>query len=175
MKESLRLAQARLDRGSPSINWVRPEAMHLTLKFLGEVDERLIDALGNGLENAASGTGPFNLTVEGVGAFPNQRRPRVIWAGIGASAELTELKERIEQSINALGFEPEEREFSPHLTLCRIKTPEDSMLMGSVLSEENPPLKTEFTVSSVVLFKSVLRPKGAEYTAMREAFLQARQ
>ncbi|MBE7413930.1 MAG: RNA 2',3'-cyclic phosphodiesterase [Deltaproteobacteria bacterium] len=175
VKEALRLAQAELDRGSRSINWARPESMHLTLKFLGETDERLLDALGAGLENAASGIGPFKLTVEGVDAFPNRRRPRVIWAGIGESAELTALKQRVEENVNRLGFEPEEREFSPHLTLCRIKTPEDSMLMGSALSEASPSLKTEFTVFSVVLFKSVLRPKGAEYTAMVEAFLKARR
>lgn len=173
VKEALRSVQALLDLGSRSINWARPESMHLTLKFLGETDERLIDTLGAGLESAASGIGPFKLTVEGVGAFPNKRRPRVIWAGIGESAELTELKQRVEDNVIPLGFEPEEREFSPHLTLCRIKTPEDSMLMGSALSEASPPLKTEFTVYSVVLFKSVLRPKGAEYTAMKEAFLKA--
>ncbi len=173
VKEALRLAQAQLDRGSVSINWARPESMHLTLRFLGEVDESLTDALGVGIESAASGIGPFRLAVEGVGAFPNRRRPRVIWAGIGESEVLTGLQRRVEENVEALGFAPEDRPFSPHLTLCRIKTPEDSMLMGGVLAGPDPPLKAEFTVSSVVLFKSVLRPKGAEYTVMREALLAA--
>ncbi|HEY4707008.1 MAG TPA: RNA 2',3'-cyclic phosphodiesterase [Thermodesulfobacteriota bacterium] len=172
VKERLRSVQAQLDRGPAAISWTRPESIHLTLKFLGEVDDNRIDEIGSALEKAAAGVAPLSLVVEGVGGFPTRKYPRVIWAGIRENAELKKLQLQVEEAISSLGFEPEDRAFSPHLTLCRIKSTADGRKMGGLLAEVQPELKAGFDVSSVVLFKSVLKPAGAEYTALKEIILK---
>lgn len=164
--------QALLDRGPGGASWVRPDSIHLTLKFLGEVADNRIDEIGSALERAAEGAAPFSLAVEGVGGFPNPKYPRVVWAGIKESTELKKLQLQVEAAMVELGFEPDGRAFSPHLTLCRIKSAADSREMGRLLSEVKPELKAVFEVSSVVLFKSVLKPAGAEYTALKEIILK---
>lgn len=172
VKEALRAVQSALDKGFRSASWVRPEAIHLTLKFLGEVEEGRADELGSELENAASGVPPLDLTVEGVGGFPDPVCPRVIWAGINEDKGLLDLQRRVEGRMGFLGFETEGRPFTPHLTLCRIKSREDGRALGGLLAGLKPRVRAEFSVFSVVLFKSVLRPTGAEYTAVKEAALK---
>ncbi|MBI2400995.1 MAG: RNA 2',3'-cyclic phosphodiesterase [Deltaproteobacteria bacterium] len=125
------------------------------------------------LEKAAQGIGPFNLELEGVGAFPNARAPRVIWAGIKKSSELEKLQKNVEERLSSIGFEPEDRPFTPHLTLCRIKSAEDGRALGKLLSEARPEANAAFAVSSFAFIKSVLKPFGAEYTPIREFALTA--
>ncbi|OGP17339.1 MAG: 2'-5' RNA ligase [Deltaproteobacteria bacterium GWC2_55_46] len=172
VKEALRAVQESLDRGFKSVGWVRPEAVHLTLKFLGEVDDKRLEELGSALQEAASGIPPFSLTVEGVGGFPNQKSPRVIWAGIKENESFAKLQRQVEEHLNAIGFEREERPFTPHLTLCRIKSIGDGKALGRLLADIKPQIKADFRVSSVILFKSELKKTGAEYTAMKEAALK---
>ncbi len=142
------------------------------MKFLGEVAEDRIEEIGRALEKAAAGVAPFSLVVEGVGGFPNPKYPRVVWAGIRESAELKKLQLQVEDAMDGLGFPPEGRAFSPHLTLCRIKSTAEGRSMGRLLSEVRPEIKAAFDVSSVVLFRSVLKPAGAEYTSLKEIQLQ---
>jgi 2'-5' RNA ligase len=125
------------------------------------------------LEKAAAGIGPFNLELESVGAFPNARAPRVIWAGIKENPELARLQRNIEKSLSGVGFEPEDRPFTPHLTLCRIKSAQDGRALGKLLGEVKPEAKAAFPVSSFAFIKSVLKPSGAEYTPIREFALTA--
>lgn len=129
--------------------------------------------MASGLVKAAQGIGPFNLELEGVGAFPNGRAPRVIWVGIKKSAELERLQQNVEKCLVSIGFEAEDRPFTPHLTLCRIKSAEDGRALGKLLSEARVEAKTAFTVSSFAFIKSVLKPFGAEYTPIREFALTA--
>lgn len=169
----MRAIQTGLDRGFHGVSWVKPESIHLTLKFLGETDDGKVQAVAIELEKAARGIGPFNLELEGVGAFPNGRAPRVIWAGIKENPELARLQQNVEKSLTAIGFEPEDRPFTPHLTLCRIKSAEDGRALGKLLSEARPEAKAAFAVSSFAFIKSVLKPSGAEYTPIREYSLTA--
>ena len=136
--------------------------------------EDRIDEIGRALEKAAAGVEPFSLVIEGVGGFPTPKYPRVVWAGIIDNAGLSRLQRQVEEAMNGLGFEPEGRAFSPHLTLCRTKSTAEGRSMGRLLSEVRPELKAAFDVSSVVLFKSVLKPAGAEYTALKEILLRGR-
>lgn len=172
VKEQLKAAQALLNRNFRAVSWARPESIHLTLKFLGEIDDTRTVEVGAALEEAARGVNPFSLTVEGVGGFPTPAHPRVIWAGINENPELSRLQDNIEKGLSHIGFETEERPFSPHLTLCRIKSPADSRGLSRLLAEVKPQIKAEFGVSSFTLFKSVLHAKGAEYSALREITLK---
>ena len=111
------------DAGISGVRWVRPEAIHLTLKFLGNVDAGQVQTILGALEAAAAGTGPFELKLTGLGAFPNVRTPRVIWVGLYAEIDpLLELQRRVDLELHsALGIPIEKRHFSPHLTIGRVR------------------------------------------------------
>ncbi|MEK6532209.1 MAG: RNA 2',3'-cyclic phosphodiesterase [Deltaproteobacteria bacterium] len=162
-----------------AVSWVKPENIHLTLKFLGHVEKHLIEKIIAGLEVVSSTHGPFKLTTAGVGGFPGLKNPRVLWLGILESVPLTRLWRDIEQRLKALGLEPaiedEKRGFKPHLTLCRIK----SVQAGGVLAEGAGHLThiatMDFTVDSIVLFKSVLSPAGARHEEIKRISLKGVQ
>lgn len=172
MKELLKAVQTALDRGFHGVNWVKPESIHLTLKFLGEIDDGKVRDAAASLERAAKGIGPFDLEIEGVGAFPNARNPRVVWVGIKANAELMKLQQAVEKCLQDIGFEEEERPFTPHLTLCRIKSPDDGRALGRLIAETKPQASKTFNVSSFAFMKSVLKPSGAVYTPIQEFALK---
>lgn len=142
--------------------WTRPEGRHLTLKFLGEVPEERASAVSDALGGAVSGHSPFEASFEEVGGFPNLRRPRVLWVGIGEGAEpMGALASDVSSALEPLGFEPEKRKFSAHLTLARFKRPRP---IGELPAVDVP--SQGFEVAEVVLFQSHLNPKGARYTAL---------
>lgn len=169
----MKTVQSSLDRGFKGVSWVRPDSIHLTLKFLGEIDDGKVREAGLALGKAATGIGPFMLEIEGVGAFPNARNPRVVWVGVKASQGLCALQRAVEVNLQSIGFEAEERPFTPHLTLCRIKSPDDGRALGRLITETKPEAKAAFTVSSFAFMKSVLKPSGAEYTPIQEFALTA--
>lgn len=153
---------------------MRPESIHLTLKFLGEIDEKKALAVETALEAASVGIGPFTLEAGGVGVFPNPRAPRVVWAGVKESSELLTLQKRIDEQLAPAGFAPDDRPFTPHLTLCRIKSAGDAKAIGRLVTE--PGLKEQakaaFTVNSFAFMKSVLKPQGAVHTVIKEFALR---
>ena len=158
-------------RAEPS--WVRPESIHLTLKFLGEIKEEEIEPIGARLCAAAAEAGPFQLSVRKLGVFPNEKFPRVLWIGIqqGRDAVIT-LQQKVEEGLVQLGLPPENRPFHPHLTLARIKSLRGTReLMDVVKSHEND-WAGECSVDRLILFKSDLKPTGAVYTRIREALFQ---
>lgn len=168
MTDLLKAVQTGLDRGFKGVSWVRPESIHLTLKFLGEIDDAKVREVSLVLEKASSAVGPFTIDVQGIGCFPNSRSPRVVWAGIKESAPLASLQKRVDELLMGAGFEPEDRPYTPHLTLCRVKSPEDGRALGRLIAEAKPEAKASFTVSSFSFMKSVLKPSGAEYTPITE-------
>jgi 2'-5' RNA ligase len=168
VKELLKTIQTGLDRGLKGVSWVKPESIHLTLKFLGEIDDAKVQKASAELLKAAAGIGPFKVELEGVGSFPNPRNPRVVWAGVRENIVLLKLYKSVEERLTAVGFEADDRPFAPHLTLCRIKSAEDGRSLGKLLGEVKPEAKAAFTVSSFVFMKSVLKPSGAEHTSIQE-------
>ncbi len=140
--------------------------MHLTLKFLGEVDPGRIDAVKEALKAAARGIGPLTITAGGVGGFPSLKSPRVVWVGVADDAGLSRLASNIEDALSGLGFERETRGFHPHLTLCRVKSPADGRAIGDVVASTAPEIREQWQAGSFALYKSVLSPKGAEYTVL---------
>ncbi len=145
-------------------SFVRPEAMHLTLQFLGNIEEDSVPGIERALQDACKGVRPFTLTVRGLGVFPHPGRPRVAWAGLDNCPALTTLHQRLGSALSREGFEPETRAFHPHLTLLRLKSQKNSPSLARFVreKEENlPPMP--FPVSSVHLFQSILGPGGAKY------------
>lgn len=175
---SLMDLQARLrDRVTPrSVRWVRPEGIHLTLKFLGETRQDQIEAVKAALNRAASEVLAFTITVGGLGCFPNTRRPRVIWVGLNEpTGTLSRLRDRVESHVAPLGFPTENRPFHPHLTLGRVQryaSKSEVREVGEVTAASEIGILDEMRVSRVCYIKSDLRPGGAVYTTLHEARLQ---
>ena len=155
---------------SQGIQWANPEGMHLTLKFLGNIPSAGVEPLLDCLQPVASGTGPFPLHLAGLGMFPNRRRPRVLWAGVGGDLDaLSRLQQATEDAITAQGYPPEQRPFRPHVTLGRPRrSVSDAQLsrIGAVVSDLIPPLPVGWQVGSVEVMQSELHPSGARYTAL---------
>lgn len=152
---------------APLVKWSRPDNLHLTLRFLGDVKEPDLEELFDAMENAVDGIQPFALEVLGTGAFPNWRHPRVVWAGCGEGAEdAIALAEAVENACVDLGYEKEHRPFQPHLTLGRVKQPADAMGLSEAVRGLE---KKEFgyvDVDAVVVFMSSLRRTGPVYSPM---------
>lgn len=168
-RESLFSFQQELKKTLPPVNWVRPESIHLTMKFLGYVEPSRISQLLLALEPVGTAQHGFSMEVQGVGVFPHIKHPKILWVGItGQTQALQELVLEIEAALEPLGFPPEEKPYHPHLTLARIKR--DNALVGSALLE-NAVLEREqhfgtFTVDRLTLFQSDLDSTGATYTPL---------
>ena len=164
-------ACGRIRRDVPQgIQWANPDGMHLTLKFLGNIPFSGVEPLLQCLGPAASEACPFPLRLAGLGMFPNQRKPRVLWAGVdGDLRALSHLQLATEDAITALGYPPEQRPFRPHITLGRPRrSVPDAQLsrIGSVVSTLAPPSPAGWQVESVDVMQSELHPSGARYTIL---------
>ncbi len=159
MQESLRSYQA-------DVRWVAIRSIHLTLKFLGEADPAIIPDLGTLLRESVGSERRFHLRLCGLGCFPNLKNPRVIWCGIdGETDHLMRLQRAVESACTKLGFVPEERDFRPHLTLGRIQGRRNIPAMTEHIAAGSD-LACAFQVDCFHLYKSVLKPQGAEYTVL---------
>jgi len=166
--EKLRGVEEKLKSARAEVKWLNPSSIHLTLKFLGGVDEEMIGKIAGKAERIARKYEPFNLSVEGIGTFPPGKSPRVVWVGVkGDTNSLSQLQEQIEQEISSLGFEREARGFTPHLTLGRVKSPGGKEELLQKVEEDKGVKLGGFTVKSFYLFKSDLRPQGAVYTKLK--------
>jgi 2'-5' RNA ligase len=156
--------------------WTRPEGIHLTLKFLGEISEAQVKQVSDAL-GALERFEAFEIAVKGFGFFPDARRPRVFWAGLEAPPLLPELAARVEAALQPLGFPREHRPFTPHLTLARFNIPRPQPALQKLIEQDlgavrdlspsaegEPSLLGRFEVSEFFLFESKLSPRGAEYT-----------
>jgi RNA 2',3'-cyclic 3'-phosphodiesterase len=154
----------------PGVRWVDPAALHLTLAFLGELDEAQVAAAIEAADAAACRAQPFRLEVAGLGTFGPPKAPRVIWAGLGGDlTALRALHADLARELQARGFPPEERAFSPHLTLARIKQPlrPDAVSRLSLLMSEPVDSGASMRVGALDVLKSELRGDGAVYTRLR--------
>lgn len=171
----LKLALSGLQRrfksaGSPPVKWVEPGNIHLTLKFLGDVDVADIAKITAALEAAVRGVARFNIEAGGLGVFPSMNRIQVIWVGLSGDLEkLGQLQKSIEENLKPLGFPAENRPFSPHLTLARVRDytrPEERQTLGKLFSATGFETKYKIEVAAVNLMKSQLTPHGPIYTKL---------
>jgi 2'-5' RNA ligase len=152
-------------RGSRGpVRWVRPEGMHLTLKFLGDTNEDRVESLVQAVSGTCRNIMPFPISVTGAGAYPNLRRPRVLWAGVvESSGTLKRLVKQVEEEAEKLGWERERREFSPHITIGRVKGNMNIARLTTAVKEIKDEHWGDQEVGELVLYSSKLRPGGAVY------------
>jgi len=169
IKDSLVELTSRLSRKSADIKWVKKQGMHITLKFLGEVAETQIPEIVQALREVCDSFVPFPISIRGTGFFPPQSRlPRILWVGIEQSRALSVLQEKIEDQLHKQGFPCEKRQFRPHLTLGRVRSGKN---ISGVLQDLNDHRESDFgqmQVKKVTLFKSTLKPTGADYERLSE-------
>jgi len=164
--------QEKLRSMGEAVRWSAASSIHLTFKFLGEINPALLPALTESLRLRTQAERPFPLHLDSLGAFPDLRRPRVIWCGLaGDVARLEALQEKVELACIQAGFAPEEHPFRPHLTLGRVRAPMNLAPLADYMRSCTPP-KSAFSVDRYHIYQSVLRPQGALYSVMATLDLQ---
>jgi RNA 2',3'-cyclic 3'-phosphodiesterase len=162
IREALAREQAHFRAVCPDARWTRPEGIHVTLKFLGQISDAQVDEVKKALQHLERFE-KFTVRAKGFGFFPDAKGPRVFWAGLDAPPELARLAAQVESAMAPLGFPPENRAFRPHLTLARFKIPRPQPKLQALLAEQNNPLLGTFEVAEFFLWESKLSPQGAEY------------
>jgi 2'-5' RNA ligase len=163
--------QQRLARAGAKVKWAAPETMHVTLLFLGEVDERDLHAVCRAVGAACASVPAFPMTVEGVGSFGNPKRPRTLWAGVGAGREeLIALHAAIEARLLGLGaYRREERGFTPHITLGRVRGEGGAALLAESMRKQEKWIGGECEVGEAAVMSSELRSEGPVYALLSRA------
>lgn len=170
----VRRMQGALQERATGVRWVRPGGIHLTLKFLGEVETDRIEAIVHKAAAAIQGVGPFTVGIKGGGGFPTPKNPRVIWIGVeDQSGMLKELQTRVEAGMAELGFTREKRGYTPHLTVGRVRSGKGSKSVAQALDALRENDLGSMEVREVILFRSHLKPTGAEYTKLGSFPLEA--
>jgi len=169
LKLGLSQLEAQLKAGKqPGIKWVDPYSIHLTLKFLGNVTVDRISEITKAMEAAAQGISPFHLEVKDLGAFPNLRRVQVAWVGISGEVDkLSQLQQHIESNLAHLGFVPESRPFTPHLTLVRLRnqtSSDERQRFGQLIASTRFEAAYTIVVDVINLMRSQLTREGAIYS-----------
>ena len=165
VREGLMLVRRRLQHHLPSARWVRPELMHVTVKFLGNTPEDLIDEVTEAGTVAVAGTSACRLEAAGLGAFPKARNPRVVWAGLrGDIGPLVQVVDRLELGLESLGFPREGRVFSPHITLARARRGKRLPSLEDLMTKHGDSTFGLLEVSQLTLFESELTRTGPIYT-----------
>ena len=169
IKKDIKDLQDRLKTHGGHIGWVRPEAIHLTLKFLGAIDEKEITGIEAVVKKAVIGLDPFYLRISGLGVFPNLKRPKVIWVGVNEEGNgLIRIQSRIEDEMERIGYSKENRKFNPHLTIGRVRDIYGlKQIIDGIEAEKGIDLNG-FHVTGVSFIKSELRSEGAIYTRLFE-------
>jgi 2'-5' RNA ligase len=150
---------------APQVKWIRPENLHVTLKFLGETDSSKLPAIEESL-SAVHLVRPVTLNFFGLGFFPNAKRPGVIWAGVESSSNLQALADEVDGQMASLGFPKKDRAFTPHLTLARLGRIALPRTLAVTIAHDSSRQFGSFTASEFYLVESKLKSTGAEYTAL---------
>jgi 2'-5' RNA ligase len=172
VRQALAGVQRDLKAQAPpgAVRWTRPDSIHLTLQFLGDVPPDQVEAVAGALRAACAGRVPFVFELAGAGVFPNLHRPRVVWVGVvEPSGALGTLQQRVVQALTPLGFSPGERGFTPHLTIGRAARdagPRDLAALGALVARAGIGSLGRVAVDHVNLMKSDLKPDGAVYTPL---------
>ncbi len=162
-----RLQDSLKSGGQRGVKWVNPYSIHLTLKFLGDIETDRTDAIVRAMEASVQGIPPFRLEVKDLGVFPNLRRAQVIWAGVSGEVDrLSQLQQRLESNLTPLGFTAETRRFTPHLTLARLRNQAslaERQNMGQLISNTRFDTAYSIEVKAINLMRSQLTREGAIY------------
>ena len=166
--------QKTLARAGTKVSWTQPENIHLTLLFLGEVEDKDLPAVCEAVANAVADPPSFTMSVETAGCFPNPRRPRILWVGVGQGAEqVTRVHDAIERPLLDLRcYRREDRRFTPHLTMGRVRAEGPARELVAALAKQATWKGGECTVREVLVMGSQLEPGGPRYTVLSRAKLR---
>ena|ERR1051325_6903743 len=162
IRERMRELLLSLQRSALDLRWSRPEGLHITVKFLGEVSAEQLEAVKSNLQMVAA-PAPFSIDIRGAGFFPNERAPQVLWLGIQAGPELGELAAAVENQLLPIGFKKEDRPFAPHLTLARTKSSSQLSGLRELLRTREPLEMGSFTAREFFLYESQMSRGGSIY------------
>jgi 2'-5' RNA ligase len=152
------------------VSWVKRENLHLTLKFLGDTPANRVDEIATALQEITATSTPFSADIAGSGAFPNDQAPRVLWVGINdASGTLLKLAKAIDECMHRFGFAKEKRDFTPHLTIGRVKDPRISEIVRALKEKTFAAMPAPF--DEIIFMQSELNPAGSIYTPLRKLML----
>jgi len=168
IREQIRAVSKELKKIIMPVRWVKVENIHLTILFLGSVDEDTIADIEEKVSVVVKGFSAFKTKLNAVGAFPHWRRPRVIWIGLdGDIGRLSDLRDELQEELKVLGFMPEKRPFRPHLTLGRFKGPIDQNENMKWIIDRYHDINSDlYQLNELILYKSDLKPDGPVYTKM---------
>ena len=155
--------------GMERIKWVDPDNLHITLCFLGDTGPQLLSATGNILAETAVGFNSPEVSFRGLGLFRSIRDPRVLWIGMDTCRTLQDLKSTLDRKLAGLGFPSEEKRFTPHLTLARIKSIKDRNLLETLLEEYRDYFFQKSRMEKLIYYESILSPRGPVYLPLRSA------
>jgi 2'-5' RNA ligase len=173
-RKTLSVVQEKLEQSRAAVRWVKPPAIHLTLKFLGNILPAQVDDIAAAIEQLVRDEPPLTLCVAGLGGFPSTRKPRVIWVGLRGEVErLANIQAGLEKVLEPLGFAREGRGFRPHLTIGRVKDRHRLQPLIEAMSTLKLPKFNCFDADEIILYKSELRPTGAIYTKLHRMPLAA--
>lgn len=158
-----------LGRSGADIKLVEPQNLHITLKFLGDTDEEKIEGIAKAMEESVRGIAPFETRFCGLGAFPNSRSVRVVWVGLLGAEPLALISRRLDDNLSPIGFARDQRGFSPHITIGRVRTPRRWGSLPAILARYPDRDFGSLRVERISLKKSVLGPKGPTYSTVRQA------
>ncbi|MDI6735305.1 MAG: RNA 2',3'-cyclic phosphodiesterase [bacterium] len=169
IKTTLSKMQTELKKAEADVKWVAPQGMHLTLKFLGNIMIGQLESVCQMVLEATSNFNHFQLSLSSVGGFPNLSNPKIIWVGVDkGKEECIQLSKQIDDNLNRLGFPVETKEFFPHLTLGRVKSPRGRNELLKLIAELKTKSFGQMSVTKVEVMGSQLTPKGSIYTTLRE-------
>lgn len=172
VKGNILAVQQEFQRLPVQAAWVRESGLHLTLKFLGEVDAKDIEPIASCMVETSRGYHPFSLAVSGMGVFPHDSRPRVLWAGIqDGTGQLTHLQKALETRLAQSGFPAEGRSFTPHLTLARVKSIQRREDFVACVRGHREDSFGRLNVHQLELIESQLHPSGARYSTIKAVYL----
>jgi 2'-5' RNA ligase len=168
----LRKVQEQLQSSGLNLRWVVTDNIHLTLKFLGDIDRNLVSDVADRMDAAARTIPPFLLKASGVGVFPNRRQARVLWVGMGGDLEcLKAIQTTLEAGLESVGFSTEARRFQPHLTIGRSRRRLDAQTLDASLEPLKAVCSDSFRVDRLQLLRSKLTPAGAIYSRLHTSHL----
>jgi 2'-5' RNA ligase len=169
LKESMHRVSAELKNSGLDAKWVKIDNIHLTVLFLGDIEEQWIDQIDAAARMTCSQFAPFTIHLQGMGCFPNKKKARVLWLGLDGDLDrMADFQKKLQTGLKSLNIKEEDREFKPHLTLGRFRTPgHQGEILNSVLQQYQGLTSPSLSLTELVLFKSDLKPGGAEYTELR--------
>lgn len=175
LRRDMRETMELLRESNAQVSWVRVENLHLTLKFLGDVETDRFQSIDEALARICASHEGFPLAFRDLGCFPSLKNPRVVWIGVTGNSALAALQVEVEEAMAVLGFEKEERPFSPHLTIGRVKGPAGRQELVQQIHKHGKKDFGAATVCALSLMKSDLTPGGARYTVLKDFSLKSTQ